>query len=587
MLNPREIRLLHIEPGISAQIKCRVSTVPLDSSLAYDALSYTWGGQELSHEITVSGQTCSVTLNLHDALQHLRYEDVERRIWIDAICINQYDDNERACQVRIMADIFRCARQVVMWVGKETEFDGMAFALFKQLREVFKTFGRVDFDFQQVGPDDRTSPGYGLPETGADDWIALIRLFQRPYFTRTWVIQEVVMASNALLACGHFEVEWELLRDFARSVLKGGAIGELEFSENAPGIRSINVMADLKAGSGTDLLSLLTRTRAYEATVAVDKVFGLLNLVSNPHDVGVEIDYSQNAPGVWKKLAVHSLTVHKSLLSLSNAGTDASSGRSWIPDWSNTNGNRGCLALYGKDHFRASGDTKTSAKISDDLQTLTVTGFIVDAIAIVAPPGLKFARRVRSSGSLIWQTPEEEQARFFEIATELRGARAAAASAFQYTEGVSRERELARTFCCDMLTTGEAADIDGANETLKWMMQAFDLFPPPPGTDIEAMVREIQLLRPPGIMIEQFMHSATMFGVGRSVCATTGGDIGRVPFGTQAGDLVCVLQGGIVPCLLRLENDCYKLVGECYMNGIMHGQALERQDLVEQEFDII
>jgi hypothetical protein len=103
---------------------------------------------------------------------------------------------------------------------------------------------------------------------------------------------------------------WEVVRDFARSLQKGGSLGQLEYEETAPGIVAVNVMADLKAGPGIDLQSLLVKTRAYQASLPVDKVFALMNLASNPEDVGVQVDYSTKALELWERIATHSLVVH-------------------------------------------------------------------------------------------------------------------------------------------------------------------------------------------------------------------------------------------------------------------------------------
>jgi hypothetical protein len=212
-------------PEMDPKIKCNISIVPSALSPPYDALSYTWGGEDLSHEITISREPYHIISNLHGALKYLHHKDgQERTIWIDAICVNQHDDAERTAQVKMMADIYLRARQVIMWVGEETEFDGMAFALLEQLKDVFKQHGRVEFDFQQVGPNGVPCPGYGLPNTNAKRWIALARLFSRPYFERIWIIQEVVMATRAILICGRLKAEWEVVRNFARSLQKGGSL---------------------------------------------------------------------------------------------------------------------------------------------------------------------------------------------------------------------------------------------------------------------------------------------------------------------------------------------------------------------------
>lgn len=102
------------------------------------------------------------------------------------------------------------------------------------------------------------------------------------------------------------------------------------------------------------------------------------------------------------------------------------------------------------------------------------------------------------------------------------------------------------------------------------------MFPLPAGAHLEALQRDVDNERLPGIRKEDFMHSATFFGTGRSVCGTAGGDLGRVPFGTLAEDLVCIFKGGIVPCLLRKDDRCYRLIGECFLNGssmVRHWQS--------------
>jgi len=92
-LTEGEIRLLHIHSGSQDAILCDIEVTTLAfSASSYDCLSYIWGSQELSHEISLSGQTYSVTANLHGALRHLRNNDGQhRKVWIDAICINQQD----------------------------------------------------------------------------------------------------------------------------------------------------------------------------------------------------------------------------------------------------------------------------------------------------------------------------------------------------------------------------------------------------------------------------------------------------------------------------------------------------------------
>jgi hypothetical protein len=108
-------------------------------------------------------------------------------MWIDAMCINQRDDQERAEQVGIMRDIYAKAFHVVIWLGKETLEDKAAFCLLDRFKDLFAKHGLVD-----LGPEN--SGAVGLPTVDEpEEWTALVKLFQRPWFQRIWVIQEATV----------------------------------------------------------------------------------------------------------------------------------------------------------------------------------------------------------------------------------------------------------------------------------------------------------------------------------------------------------------------------------------------------------
>ena len=96
----------------------------------YHALSYTWGSNVLDHRITVvsgeSQQTLPITENAHTALRHIRHSNSVRLLWVDAICINQQDVEERNDQVARMADIYKSAEKVIVWLGPEEDDSNLA-----------------------------------------------------------------------------------------------------------------------------------------------------------------------------------------------------------------------------------------------------------------------------------------------------------------------------------------------------------------------------------------------------------------------------------------------------------------------------
>ena len=119
----QKIRLFHLEPG-SGSSHLR-GTLHLDTptpSTPYEALSYTWGDASNTRKIILDGYLVDVTFNLYSALLRLRRENSTRVVWIDAICIDQANVNERTQQVQLMGQIYSMCDQVVVWIG-DSPFD--------------------------------------------------------------------------------------------------------------------------------------------------------------------------------------------------------------------------------------------------------------------------------------------------------------------------------------------------------------------------------------------------------------------------------------------------------------------------------
>ncbi|CAP70592.1 uncharacterized protein PODANS_3_6560 [Podospora anserina S mat+] len=181
---PTSIRLLCLLPAEdpTSPIHCRVLdynlSIPGGTHL-YEALSYAWGqGGENQHHVVVDGKELAVTPNLHAALLHLRNAQLQRILWIDAICINQRDIPEKTKQIQLMAQIYSKAARVIVWLG-EAEDDGDK--ALEQLR--------------QLASDD-TKDG----DTPNREVISLLR---RSWFRRIWV----AAARSIVIKCGSVEID--------------------------------------------------------------------------------------------------------------------------------------------------------------------------------------------------------------------------------------------------------------------------------------------------------------------------------------------------------------------------------------------
>jgi hypothetical protein len=118
-------------------------TISLSDDVYYEAVSYAWGDPNNLRTITLAGFDRLVTKNLEIALQHLRYRHGVRRLWVDALCINQQNNEERLHQVNLMRFVYQTAGRVLVWLGPSFENSDRAIAFLKLKGEEHQAVQRV------------------------------------------------------------------------------------------------------------------------------------------------------------------------------------------------------------------------------------------------------------------------------------------------------------------------------------------------------------------------------------------------------------------------------------------------------------
>ncbi|KAF2653319.1 HET-domain-containing protein, partial [Lophiostoma macrostomum CBS 122681] len=114
------IRLVKILPGVqNADVSCSVVHVPVERTPKYRALSYVWGPPQPSRTISCNGALLNVRDNLYRALKYLSKQPAQY-YWIDALCINQEDTEEKGKQVQCIGKIYSGAQEVLIWLGEDT-----------------------------------------------------------------------------------------------------------------------------------------------------------------------------------------------------------------------------------------------------------------------------------------------------------------------------------------------------------------------------------------------------------------------------------------------------------------------------------
>ncbi|KAI0972276.1 heterokaryon incompatibility protein-domain-containing protein [Xylaria arbuscula] len=181
LLELSNIRLLSLMPGnFEQELRCEISVHNLSSIPEYQAVSYTWaeetGNVDKCKTILVSSHSVRVTRNCENVLKRIRKSQELRVIWIDAVCINQSDIDERGPQVQLMPQIYRGARGVLVYLGEAA--------------------GGSDFCFDALASGRVGEDGY--PKFRK----ALKELVWRPYWLRVWILQEFALARTATVICG-------------------------------------------------------------------------------------------------------------------------------------------------------------------------------------------------------------------------------------------------------------------------------------------------------------------------------------------------------------------------------------------------
>ena len=199
-------RLFVLFPGVGSDpLRGSVDEVDLAGDhTSYEAISYTWGTAGNEKPLYIDGRLTVIWGNLSSCLYHLRDALISKKLWVDAICIAQHDLIEKAQQVEMMGQVFGHAEQVLAWLGDHDSDSEMIFS--SSLSSPWR------FYRPEEGPDDPFKKGryYGQGEDqdSADFRRAWASLFRRPYWTRRWVIQELVTARQVTVHCGHSRADW-------------------------------------------------------------------------------------------------------------------------------------------------------------------------------------------------------------------------------------------------------------------------------------------------------------------------------------------------------------------------------------------
>ncbi|KAH8589510.1 hypothetical protein B0O99DRAFT_553461 [Bisporella sp. PMI_857] len=271
-----QIRLLEILPGKrDDEVRCNLRCVNFKAIKEADALSYAWGHLPATSTIFVNDAIFEVRKNLFDALVHMRQPYSPTILWIDAICINQSDINERNHQVQQMADLFSLARRVLVWLGLETENTQEAFSFLSN------SYLHSPSNRREVMDDPR--------------WAALKELCEMEYWNRVWIVQEICLASRVVICCGRQQIPWKYISELrkARKHIwpQYHSSGERDFMRSLPA--RLDQQKEARLNGGCTLWTLLENFKDSLCQDVHDKIYGFMGLLTDCGSRGLTIDYAK------------------------------------------------------------------------------------------------------------------------------------------------------------------------------------------------------------------------------------------------------------------------------------------------------
>lgn len=619
-----DFRILHLQPSpdFDAPLLGSLTRHNLSTPPTYECLSYVWGAPQFTKTININDEEVHITPNLETILRYLRLPSQPRQLWVDAICINQGDHQERSSQVQRMRDIYASCTHDLVWVGPYEEKDWVelemlerGMALMKQIGSFGKEMihGEVDED---ADPDQREDWRKRVRERrlrrrlGANSTKILRLNYEEgqnlesvlswsPVWERLWVMQEVSCAPELVLVAGTHTLDWSVIRSFLGDSQVADAF-HAPFSHHEKKLVQVafstaqliehqrSVVQKMKDGYNSTLLDVLARFKSTTATDPRDKIYGLLGLVSQ-HDITV--DYNKTTQQVYTDVAVSLINGSANLDILCQSPWSDLAYRmpdlpTWVPDFT-------CpghpIPLFAqRSIFKAGPETcSVPCKVLDGAG-LVVRGVLIDRVGPILPDTdnvnnykLEHKYSGRNNEPLSREgsrdtVPKEWMALYFGDHLQR--------SESTYVNGEPSLQAFWRTLVADCkcypIQRLSAEDIVEGSAIFGALLR---------GEKAEGIKDLIE--KEPGRSIWEMWIRMVVYW---TFTVTRTGFYAMVMCHVQEGDMIVVLDGAKVPVVLReipggVSGDAarYQLVSTAYVHGFMDGEGYlwaENGKLKLQEF---
>ena len=493
-----------------------------------------------------------------------------------------------------MDRIYSQARQVLIWLGEETEHDSEAFDAMSQINVILPTppstraethaINSLEYYAEAVA----SLPRKSLFQMGS--------LLQRPWFQRVWVIQEVVVARSAQLFNGAKSVAWSVFAEAAEKIISYELQSLFVASDLAmSAFRNIVFIRSNTSEPRRPFLELLCHARDFNSTDPRDKLYALLGICSREVASLEAPNYTIPVAEVFLQYAKQQL-VAGSLLHL--AATEYMDDISrvtlptWVPDWSRNVGQIPSEMLIPS--LCAGGASMPSLTISSAGNILTIRGKRLSCIERIGT--MLYTELIEMYTNLGESNlPGIDAVEYMQLSTKqwiwdwLTDCHEVAfGEEFSPTQGMFESKDY-RSFCKALCLTSDDEDEDPlVTEIVDRFANFYTLLTRSLDSQINArqIVDEDESeLRETVLDMDRYIASLTAY---KHFCSDDSGRLAWVPRRAQTGDVLCVFLGAKVPHLLRpAAEGRYELIGESIVPGCMDGEVMDSDDIAVQDFVLI
>lgn len=577
------IRLLVLLPGNPCDpISCKLRIERTENAIPYEAISYVWGDPDDRVEILCHGQSLHITRSLMGALKKFRRKRKKRLLWADAVCINQHNDDEKGHQVQKMGKVFERARRVLAWLGLGKDLSP------SPLFHAIRTLARM------------VIPGGSSPELESfikEQYPGLIEDFKRllgnPWFRRMWIAQEIGLASDAIIHCGEANLRWEDLKCVCTYFLTHWTILDIYGLQDVSFVGTLDMMR-FRESHSDDVFLIAWCSKGRECLDDRDKVYALLGhksfeatLMNADSELYLPVDYTISTSEVYTSFATRAMRFPNNyplyLLSMvvhdENTFYDLANIPSWVPQ---LNVSFHSSIEFGEfPRFNTYGESSATCSIQGS--TLSVRGFKFDSVAWVSD-GFDDTFTLSKPGSRAFKNKN---------LTPLRQVWAYLHKRYQ-NDSINFLEAMCATIAAGELEPSINTDTRNRTDpgaTGTWYPTLADAiaYLDAIGFDIPAGVKERVEQGDPYYFYRRLFYCTT-----RCFFVTSRGWMGIGPRVTSVGDDVCVFFGATTPLvaweLPSASESIYRLCGNSYIHGIMHGEAMkmwENGNFEDKTFNLI